>query len=42
MPVLIAPMAMWESDLNHPEDRANPAYYRNVVAEGVPIDALIA
>ena len=42
MPVLIAPMAMWESDLNQPEARVNPAYYRNVVAEGVQIDNLIA
>ena len=42
MPVLISPMAMWESDLNHPEDRVNPAYYRNVIAEGLPIDDLTA
>ena len=42
MPVLISPMAMWESDLKHPEDRVNPAYYRNVVAEGLPIDNLTA
>ena len=37
MPILISPMPIWESDLSHPDAMANPAYYRNVLADGVVI-----
>ena len=38
----IACLAIWEDDLSHPKKRANPVFYRNVLADGIDVTFLYA